>query len=271
MVASPHTLPSRRGPTAWLGDLPHLWDLIAVLVHKHLKLRYRGTTLGILWSLTNPLAFALVLHFAFQRIFRLDIENYALFILSALFPWQWLSNSINQGPGAFIASGGLIRKLRFPKLALGVALVLGDMIHFLVTIPVFVLLLVVYGGDLPDASWLVGIPALLLIQSVHLTAIVLIIATVNAILRDLEHLVQVLMLLLFYVTPILYSVSMIPANLWWVPYANPVAPLLTCWRTLLTEHHLGPYLPAAVAHMLLTVAVAVPVYRRWGWRVPEVV
>src|SRR5262245_34686661 len=106
------------------------WDVISVLLSKEVQLRYRGTVLGILWSLANPLAFTAVLYLAFRRVLQVSIENYPLFILSALFPWQCLSNSIGTAPMLFISNSSLIKKLPFNKAALAVAVVLNDMIHF---------------------------------------------------------------------------------------------------------------------------------------------
>ena len=115
-------------------DLPYYRDLLGVLTSKELKLRYRGTKLGILWSLANPIALALVLHFAVKLVLRIDIDSYALFILSGLFCWQWISNSLTASAVSFTGNTRLIRKLSFPRYMLCVAVVFGDMIHFAITI-----------------------------------------------------------------------------------------------------------------------------------------
>ena len=85
-------------------NLAYLWDVTSVLLAKEIKLRYRGTSFRILWSLANPLAFTAVLYLTFKRVLQVDIQNYPLFILSALFPWQWLSNSIGAAPMLFISN-----------------------------------------------------------------------------------------------------------------------------------------------------------------------
>ena len=125
------------------------------------RLRYRGTALGILWSLANPLAFTAVLYIAFRRVLQVNIENYPLFILSALFPWQWLSNSVGSASMLFISNSALIKRLPFNKAALAVALVLNDMIHFCITIPLFAVFLFISADRGPSLNWLVGIPILL--------------------------------------------------------------------------------------------------------------
>src|ERR1043166_5473591 len=117
-----------------IQKLAYLGDVISVLLTKEIKLRYRGTIFGILWSLANPLALTLVFYVAFRRVLRIDIENYPLFILAALFPWQWLSNSVTAATVLFSWNAPLIKKLPFPKVALCVSTVLIDMIHFSITI-----------------------------------------------------------------------------------------------------------------------------------------
>lgn len=246
-------------------------ELVWVLVVKELKLRYRGTTLGILWSLANPLAFAAVLYVAFKRVFQVDIEQYPLFILSALFPWQWLSNSLTAASTVFIYNASLIKKVKFPRFALCLAVVLGDLVHFLVTVPVFTVLVLATGNDIPVLTWLAGIPIMIVAQAGFTLAAVVTIATLNAYLRDLEQLVRVFLLLLFYVTPVLFSVTMMPAGLGWLVLANPVAPFVVAWRALLVDGAFSPYIGVAVLYAVLAVVVMVPIYQKLEWRLPELV
>lgn len=246
-------------------------DLIAVLLAKEIKLRYRGTILGVFWSLANPLAFALVLYVAFKQVLRIEIENYPLFILSALFPWQWISNSVGAGPMLFIANASLIKRLPFPRAALAAAVVLNDMIHFVITIPIFIALLWISSVGAPTWSWVVGVPVLLLIQSSLTTALIVILGLANAFFRDLDQLVRVLLLLMFYVTPILYPVKMVPPQLEWLMILNPFAPLLISWRSLLIENQLSPYILTALVHAALAGALAYFTYKKTAWRLAEVI
>jgi len=242
-----------------------------VLVQKELKLRYRGTTLGVLWSLADPLAFALVLHVAFRRILQINIENYPVFILSTLFPWQWFLNSMSEGSYSFINNGPLIKKLPFPRLAIPAAVVLGDLTHFLVTLPILAGLVWWSSGAPPPVSWLLGVPLLIVVQAVQTISLVALLGCVTAFLRDVGQLARVGLLLLFYVTPILFPREMFPAELRWLLYANPIAPLMICWRELVMEGSLGPFLAPAILYAAGSVALALPVYRRMSWRIAEVV
>lgn len=249
----------------------YFYDLIRVLVLKELKVRYRGTVLGVLWSLANPLAFCLVLYVAFKQVFRIEIEAYPLFLLSALFPWQWFSSSANAAAMLFLYNAPLIKKLQFPRYALCLAVVSSDMVHFLATIPILLFLVWHFYGHWPSSAMLIGFPILLITQAILTFSLVLLVSTVNAVFRDLEQLVRVGLLLLLYVTPILFPIGMVPRNLDWMLVFNPVAPLMIAWRTLVLEGVLSPYIGLAILYAILLLVLAIPVYRKLGWRLAELV
>ena len=85
-------------------------DLIYILTAKEIKTRYKNSVFGYVWSLANPLAYALIFYFAFGIIFRFKVENYALFLICGLFPWQWLNNSITSSTRIFLQNANLIKK-----------------------------------------------------------------------------------------------------------------------------------------------------------------
>ena len=111
-------------------------DLIYVLARTQLKARYKNAALGYLWSLAHPLAFAAVFYFVFQVIMPSSRMNMAAFLMTGLFPWQWVGNSVNQGTMVFIDNGALIRKVAFPRYFLPLSMVLQDGWHFLLSLPV---------------------------------------------------------------------------------------------------------------------------------------
>src|SRR4030043_1394579 len=110
-------------------------DLVLALTQKELKVKYRRSFLGYLWSVANPLALALVFFIAFKVVMRIQIENYTLFLISGLFPWQWFSNSVSSSAMAFVSNASLIKKVNFRSESLVVATVLNDMLHFILSVP----------------------------------------------------------------------------------------------------------------------------------------
>ena len=134
-------------------------DLILVLTQKELKVRYKSSILGYLWSVAHPLAFAVVFYVAFKVIVKIPVENYALFLICGLFPWQWFANSVNAAPMIFLGNAPLIKKVNFPRNLIPFTLVLQDMVHFVLAIPVIILFLF-FAGKIPGllvACWYSGL------------------------------------------------------------------------------------------------------------------
>jgi ABC-type polysaccharide/polyol phosphate export permease len=183
------------------------------------------------------LLFALVIYIALGRIIRVGIENYHLFLLSALFPWTWFQGSVFLAAPAFANNGKLLKKVYFPRYVLPLSTVTHNFVHFALSLPVLVVLLVL-AGHVPGPTWIIGLPLLVLLQLLLLMGIVLIIATIDVFFRDLEHLVDVGLNLLFYMTPILYPLSMVPPRLRPLANLNPLAPLIEAWRDLFLDNRL---------------------------------
>lgn len=158
--------------------LQYYIDLLLVLTQKDLKVRYKSSILGYLWSVGHPLAFALVFFVAFKVVVKIPIEDYALFLITGLFPWQWFANSVNASPMILLGNASIIKKVNFPRYFIILTQVIQDMIHFLLAIPVIIIFLFLYHKT-PHISWLYGIPLLLTAQFFIIYGICLIIASTN--------------------------------------------------------------------------------------------
>jgi lipopolysaccharide transport system permease protein len=253
--------------------LSYSLDLIFVLVQKEMKVRYKNSALGYAWSVANPLLFAAVYYVALGVFLRFTIPGYPypLFLIAGQFPWQWLATSVGGAPMIFIANASLIKKVRFPRNVLVASAVLSDAIHFLLTIPVIVLLLLWY-RFVPSWSWVPGIPLLAFAQFLTVYGVALAVSSVNVFFRDLERLVGIFLQALFFLTPVVYSASMVPPKYHVWIRLNPVAPLIRAWQTLFLEGHLDPLLVAA-AYLsgFACLAVGSLVYRVLSPRFGELV
>ena len=251
--------------------LKYYRDLIVILTQKEVKVRYKSTFFGYVWSIAHPLAFAFVFFMAFKVVMRIQMEGYAVFLIAGLFPWQWFSNSVNASPTVFLHNPSLIKKVNLPRNILPLATVLQDMIHFLLAIPVIVLFLFIYHKS-PSFSWLYGIPLLLTIQLLMTYGLTLIISSLNLFIRDLERLTSIFMTLLFYFTPVIYPETMIPARYKaLVLFLNPLSSLMISWRNLFLDGTLEISLVAvSFAYSLFVLMLGYKVYTRLAWKFAEV-
>jgi lipopolysaccharide transport system permease protein len=217
-----------------LAQLARTWDLLLLMSAREVKLRYQETLLGFLWTMAKPLLLALVFAFALNYVLRIKDPGgapFVLFLLSALFPWTWFQSSIQFSAASFSNNAPLLKKVYFPRFVLPLSAVTSKLFHFVLSIPILVVLLLAW-DYVPGPQWLLGFPLLVAIQFLMLAGLALLVASFNVFLRDLEHLVEVLMMLWLYLTPIIYPLSAVEARLGKVVYLNPMASLIQAWRDL---------------------------------------
>jgi ABC-type polysaccharide/polyol phosphate export permease len=238
-------------------SLRNAYELVTALTARDLKLRYQGSVLGWAWSLARPLALGAVLAFALGRVLGTGIT--AEFLLAGLFPWFWFQGGVQGAAGAFIGNGGLLKKVRFPRAVLPLSVVLGATFQFLLSLPVLIGF-VVAAGNAPSAAWF-GLPLVFALQLGLTAGLGLFVASVTVYFRDLEHITEVLLTLLFYATPIIYAADRVPEGYRWLTYANPLAPIMEGWRSILLEGELPAVSHLAASAGLTVVALAL------GWAV----
>jgi len=253
-------------------SLPQLAELLYVLVRKELKARYKNRFLGYVWALANPFAFAFVYWIAFKFIMRLDIENYSLFLITGMFPWVWMSVGIAGATRSFVINASLIRKVRLPRAILPLGNVAQEMVHFGFALPVIMAFLWFAGEIRPMASWLWQIPLLLTVQVAFVYPLALAFAVANAYVRDIEYLVGICFSLLFFATPMVYPIAIVPeAYRRWFEL-NPLHALMQSWRSVFLQGTLEPGLLAyALAFAAVAGVIAWALYRKLAPRIGELV
>lgn len=230
-------------------------ELVTALTSRDLRLRYQGSVLGWAWSLARPLALGAVLAFALGRVLGTGVT--AEFLLAGLFPWFWFQGAVQGSAGSFIGNGGLLKKVRFPRAVLPLSTVLGATLQFVFSLPVLVGFVLLAGND-PDVTWL-ALPLVFALQLALATGIGLFVASVTVFFRDLEHLVEVGLTLLFYGTPIIYSIDLVPSGYRWLTYVNPLSPIIEAWRSILLDGALPPWGHLGASAGLTALALTV------GW------
>jgi len=215
--------------------------LLATLTSRELKARYRGSVLGFLWSLANPLLLLAVYTFVFSIVFKPDTRGgmtpYALFLVSGLFPWIWISASALEGSMSLLANSGLIRKAVFPAELLPMVSVLSNLVHLLFALPIVIVALVagrILGYQVGGLS-LVALPAILLLHLPMVSGLALGASALTVHFKDVRDLLANLLTLMFFLTPILYSLDTIRhlAPVWWAVRLNPFTPFILAYQTVL--------------------------------------
>ena len=220
--------------------------LLGTLTSRELKARYRGSVLGFLWSLANPLLLLAVYSFVFGVLFQparsqgIGEGPYALFVVSGLFPWVWLSTSTLEGSMSLIANSGLIRKAVFPAELLPLVVVLSNLVHLLLALPVILAALVAnrllsdaLGGSVIPVLFL---PLVILLQLPMVAGLALGASALTVHFKDVRDLLANLFTLLFFLTPILYHLDFFGQGLSlmrWVVQLNPFTPFTLAYQDVL--------------------------------------
>ena len=222
-----------------LANLQHLLRyraLIQSLVARELKARYRGSVLGFFWSFVNPLLSLLIYTFVFTVVMPgvrpPTLEPYSLFMFCGILPWTWFSSSLLEASNVLIAGGNLIRKVLFPAEVLPFVTVLSGLVHFCLGLPILAAFLIYYGVavEVTDLLWF---PLIVLVQLVLTAGIALMVSALTVHFRDVRDLLQNLLTLWFFATPIIYPYSFAPPNVRRLLDLNPFTHLAIAYQEVL--------------------------------------
>ena len=239
-------------------------DLLRNLVVRDLKVRYRGSIFGFAWSLLNPLLMMAVFTLVFQVLAQYDdIQLYPLFLMAALVPWLFTQQALTTAMRSITSNAQLIKKVYFPRELLPMSAVLASFVNFLLAFFIFWVIGLIFGVGNTRAMLMV--PLIMLLQLTLVMGLSLILAMANVFFRDTEHLVEVGMLAWFFLTPVFYSISVVPNVTFlgldvhrWVFMLNPMATLTTDYRYAIM---FGSF---PIRHTIATIVVAV-VALGFGW------
>lgn len=251
-------------------QIQYIFDLITELAKKELKVRYKNSFLGYLWSVLSPLCSAVVFFVAFKVVIKLKIENYVLFLISGLFCWQWFTNSVFASTNLFLQNSTLIKKVNFPRDTLVYSMVLNDLVHFVLAMPVIFLFMVIYKQRFSEHLLL--LPVLIVLQFLFVSGVSLVISSLNLFFRDLERLVVVFVNLLFYMTPIIYSDQMVPQKYKFILWLNPMSYFVVLYRgVFIFNKTYYDRLLVITVYSLVVFIIGYKIYRKLQWRFAEIV
>ncbi|MCX8039446.1 MAG: ABC transporter permease [Planctomycetota bacterium] len=243
------------------------------MLSKDFRVKYRRTVLGYLWSLGTPLLMTGIFYLVFHRLITNAFSSldYIAHLLSGVFAWQWFSNSITGSVWSYLHNAALVKKIVFPRWLVPCSLCIIDGLHFLLAVPVIIAVLIWRGHSIDFLLCLYAFPIVFLLQLVFACSLAIICASCNAFFRDIERLVNLGMMLMFYLTPVMYPPELIPPEWQQWLYLNPFALYMQCWRDILLASAF-PTLPLAAAGIAtgLAVIISICVYRWLSPRFAEV-
>jgi lipopolysaccharide transport system permease protein len=216
--------------------------LIQSLAARDLKARYRGSVLGFFWSFVNPLLLLLIYTFVFTVVMPgarpAEYQPYALFMFCGILPWTWFSASLLESSNVLIASGNLIKKVMFPAEVLPITAVLANLAHFCLGLPILAAFLVYYQTPVTPRD-LVWFPVIVFVQLLLTTGLALMVSALTVHFRDVRDLLQNLLTLWFFATPIIYPLRAAPVRIQRLLGLNPFTHLAVSYQEVLFK---GPFL-----------------------------
>lgn len=241
-----------------MNYLKEVWssrELLFNLTAREVKGRYKRTMLGQLWSLANPLAYMVIYTFIFSFVFRIQpapgnpsgLHVFALWLLCGLLPWVFFSNTLTAGLGSVLANADLVSKVYFVRIVLPLSAVGSTAFNWLFEMGILVVALVIAGSFV--WPWLPLVVVIMLLLALFTAGLALLLSIANVHFRDTEHLVALALQIWFYMTPVVYPISLIqdlsaktgpllgtPITVFDIYCANPLVPFISAFRSLLYDN-----------------------------------
>jgi homopolymeric O-antigen transport system permease protein len=197
-----------------LLNVAHLYryrDLVRNLVARDLKVRYKNSALGIVWSMLNPLGMMLVFTVVFTILIpNTNIERFPVFVMCGLLPWNWFTSSLMGSVHSVVGNAPLVKKVFFPREVLPLSVVLANLVHFLIALVVLFALMIVF--KTPLTQWALLLPVLIVLQLLFTLGLAFFFSAVNVYYRDIAMVLDVAMLAWFFLTPVFYSMDLVPQS-----------------------------------------------------------
>lgn len=205
-------------------------ELLKSNVKKEIRGKYKGSILGILWSFINPLLVVLVYAIVFPYILRVNEENYLIFLIVGIIPWTFFTNVISQGTTSVLINANIIKKVYFPREILPISIALSGLVNFFISC-IIIFLFVIFSG-IGITKYVLILPIIAFIQFLISLGIIFFTSAINVYIRDIEYIVNFIINLLFYATPIVYSVDMFPKKFAWIINLNPMTSIINAYRSI---------------------------------------
>jgi ABC-2 type transport system permease protein len=230
-------------------------ELLANLIRKELKVKYKNSALGFVWSLANPLLYLVVFSVVLQGFLRVKMPQFHFYLLSGLLAWNFLNNALNASTTSIVGNSSLVTKIYFRREVLPLAGIGAAVVHFLLQFGVLVGAMLLFSHQRFWDEGLLLLPMAMFVLLVLLAGMGLILASANVYFRDVQHLLELGLLAWFWLTPIVYPSSLARNSRFWGVYLlNPMTPVVLGFQRALYSR-----VQAIVDGELTTLLVDAPV------------
>lgn len=239
-------------------DLWRYRELFYFLVWRDILVRYKQTVIGVTWALIRPFLTMVIFTFIFNKVAMLPAPGlvpYPLLVLAAMLPWQFFSTALSESSSSLISNANLISKIYFPRLIVPAGSVITSFVDFLITLGLMAVMMVWY-GSLPD--WrLVTLPVFILLAIGAALGAGLWLCALNVKYRDFRYIVPFIVQFGLFISPVGFSISMVPER-WRLLYAcNPMVGVIEGFRWALLGKNVTPYWPGFVVSIGVTAVLLV--------------
>lgn len=233
-------------------------NLIDELVNRDIKKKYRRSILGILWSMLNPLLMMLITAMVFSNLFRFEIKNFALYLLTGQIIFTFYAESTNFAMGSILENGHLIKKVYVPKYLFPLSRVVSSAVNLLFTLPAMLAIILVTGQMISFKIVFCIIPLVLLF--IFCLGMGLFLSALAVYFRDMFHLYGVVLTVLNYATPIFYPENIIPAKYQWIIYCNPIYYYLKMFREVVYSNQIPDINLIIICLLISVIALIIGIY-----------
>ena len=265
MINNDQSLRIIKPPTGFINlDLKEVWqhrELLYLLVVRNIKIRYKQTLIGASWAIFQPLAIMLIFTVFFGVLIKVPSDGipYAIFVYTALLYWNYFSVTMPLVSNSMIDNESIVKKVYFPRLIMPLSAAITPMIDFALSF-IILFLLMWYYHFIPSLIGVLLIPVLLIITFVASMGLGLVLASLNVRYRDVKHILVFFMQLLFYVTPIIFSINVVPTRFQWLVMSNPLAGIITMGRTSLLHSGVNDWKALALGVVISVIFLIVGLF-----------
>lgn len=250
-----------------LREIARYRSLLRDLVARDLKVRYKRSVLGVVWTMLNPLLTMIVFTIVFSEILRVPVENFTVYFLSAFVLWNFVAQTTSWSTSCLLGYAPLIRKIYVPKAIFVVATVVAGFVNLLISLVPLALIMVAVHH--PFSASLAFLPVPMILAALFALGLSLLLAPLSIMFADIVPIYQVFLTVWLYITPIMYPLSMVPPAYRGIVEANPMSYLVEAFRAPIYGGVLpaAPVLVGATCFALGALALGWLVFERYSDRI----